>query len=124
MSESETPNFGDGGHVTHYDALGRLDQLDSVHFTYGANGQITSATNGAQSWKFYYDENGQRIYKTTVNGATETPTAAYLPDGYLDATGLTRTLEVGGIVVGASMPDGTVHPFADDGHHSGHQRRR
>ena len=34
-------------------------------------------SNGTQAWKFYYDEDGQRIYKTSVSGTTETPVAAF-----------------------------------------------
>ena len=45
LNESETPNLGDKGHLTHSDVLGRLDQLDAVHFVYGPNGQITSASS-------------------------------------------------------------------------------
>ena len=85
-----------GAVVYQLDRLGRTTARDDLQLAYLPNGQIGSATRGAQAWSFKYDEDGQRLLKLVAG----TPVAAYPGGRYLDAGGLTEPLRVGGRVVG------------------------
>jgi RHS repeat-associated protein len=79
-----------------FDASGRTMQRGEVNLGYGPDGQVATARLGAATWSFVHDEAGQRLMKLTGG----TPTAIYLPEGYLDASALTQPVVVGGQVVG------------------------
>ncbi|XXF78297.1 RHS repeat-associated core domain-containing protein [Myxococcaceae bacterium GXIMD 01537] len=86
-----------GGVTYTFDALGRTVTKGDLTLTYGPNGHAATATRGAQTWDFLYDENGQRLLKR-MSG---TPVAAYLDGGlYLDGAGLTEPFRFGGQLVG------------------------
>ena len=100
------------GSVVHtFDELGRTVMKGDLTLAYGPNGQVATATRGASSWRFVYDEDGQRLAKLTGAGA---PLAAYLEDGsYLDASGLTEPVHVGGQLVGL-LKNGVFQMLAVD----------
>lgn len=85
-----------GSVVYTFDVLGQTTRRGDLTLTYGPDGQIATATRGSSSWSFVHDEAGQRLLKRS--GAT--PLAAYLEEGYLDATGLTERVQVAGRTVG------------------------
>ena len=85
-----------GSSVIQFDDLGRVVSRGNRTFTYGPDSQVATAQTGGASWSFLYDENGQRRVK--LSGAVGL--AAYVDDGYIDASGLTEPLAVGGRVVG------------------------
>ncbi|WP_437779224.1 RHS repeat domain-containing protein [Sorangium sp. So ce1097] len=100
-----------GGVVHAFDELGRTVMKGDLALAYGPNGQVATATRGASSWRFVYDEDGQRLAKLTGAGA---PLAAYLEDGsYLDASGLTEPVHVGGQLVGL-LKNGVFQMLAVD----------
>jgi RHS repeat-associated protein len=99
-----------GGVLHTFDGLGRTVQRGDLALAYGPDGQLARATRGTQSWDYLYDENGRRLLK--LQGGV--PLAAYLEDGgYLDATGLTRPLKLGGRLVGV-IQGGAFRPLAAD----------
>jgi RHS repeat-associated protein len=85
-----------GSVVYTFDTLGRTVARGDLALAYGPDGHIASATRGASTWSFVHDEGGQRLLKR----AGATPVAAYLEEGYLDATGLTERVQVGGRTIG------------------------
>ncbi|SEL59920.1 RHS repeat-associated core domain-containing protein [Stigmatella aurantiaca] len=100
-----------GNSVYTFDALGRTQSKDGLLLTYGPNGQVAQAQKGATTWKFLYDEDGQRILKQDSAGNS---VAAYLPGGsYLDASGLSLPVRVEGQLVGL-LQNGTFQPLAAD----------
>ncbi|WP_437779221.1 RHS repeat-associated core domain-containing protein [Sorangium sp. So ce1097] len=100
-----------GGVVHAFDELGRTVMKGDLALAYGPNGQVATATRGASSWRFVYDEDGQRLAKLTGAGA---PLAAYLEDGsYLDASGLMEPVHVGGQLVGL-LKNGVFQMLAVD----------
>jgi RHS repeat-associated protein len=84
-----------GGVEYTFDSIGRTIQRGDLQLTYGPDGQVSSAQRGTSQWSFKYDEKGQRIIKL----AAGVPVAAYIPEGYLDATGLTEPIKIGGSAV-------------------------
>jgi RHS repeat-associated protein len=92
-----------------YDAIGRVIAVDAQGFAYGPDGQIDHATSGAGTVAYVYDENGQRILKST-NG---TPTAAYVDGAYVTATELDEPVAVAGRTVGL-LRNGTFALAASD----------
>jgi RHS repeat-associated protein len=100
----ETATTLTAGSVTYgFDALHRtVSRTDpsapgqELALAYGPDGQVATATKGGVTYQFRYDEDGQRLAKFTGT----TPTAAYLPEGYLDSTGLTERFALGGRTVG------------------------
>ncbi|XXX76291.1 RHS repeat-associated core domain-containing protein [Sorangium sp. So ce134] len=100
------------GSVVHtFDELGRTVARGDLALAYGPNGQVATASRGASSWRFVYDEDGQRLSKLSGAGA---PLAAYLDDGsYLDASGLTEPVHVGGQLVGL-LKNGAFQMLAVD----------
>jgi RHS repeat-associated protein len=85
------------GQRTHtFDALGRAVGVDAVAVTYGPDGQIDHAQQGARAWSYVHDGSGTRLVKA-VAGA---PVAAYLPEGYYDGTYLYEPLRVANRLVG------------------------
>lgn len=100
-----------GGVVYAFDELGRTEAKGDLVLSYGPNGQVATATRGASSWGYLYDEADQRLVKRTGAGV---PVAAYLDDGsYLDATGLTEPVHMGGQLVGL-LKDGVFRMLAVD----------
>ena len=85
-----------GADVYRLDALGRTTAIDDLTFVYGADSQLSRATRGAQTVSYLYDEDGQRILKTT-NG---TPTEAYVDGNVVTATELDEPVRIAGKVVG------------------------
>jgi RHS repeat-associated protein len=86
-----------GAHSHRFDSLGRAVAVDDLAITYGPNGQIASATRGAKSWSYVYDEAGRRAAKLVGS----TIAALFLPDGsYVDATARTEPVRFAGSVVG------------------------
>lgn len=77
--------------------------------TYGPDGQVATATKGGVTYQFRYDEDGQRLVKLTES----IPTVAYLPEGYLDSTGLTERFALGGRTVGI-IKNGVYTTIATD----------
>ncbi|WP_437576749.1 RHS repeat-associated core domain-containing protein [Sorangium sp. So ce887] len=100
------------GSVVHtFDELGRTVARGDLALAYGPSGQVATATRGATSWRFVYDEDGQRLAKLSGAGA---PLAVYLEDGsYLDASGLTEPVHVGGQLVGL-LKNGAFQMLAVD----------
>ncbi|WP_437913733.1 RHS repeat-associated core domain-containing protein [Sorangium sp. So ce302] len=100
------------GSVVHtFDALGRTVMKGDLALAYGPNGQVETASRGGSSWRFLYDEDGQRLAKLTGEGE---PLAAYLDDGsYLDASGLMEPVHVGGQLVGL-LKNGVFQMLAVD----------
>ncbi|WP_437913731.1 RHS repeat-associated core domain-containing protein [Sorangium sp. So ce302] len=100
------------GSVVHtFDALGRTVMKGDLALAYGPNGQVERATRGASSWRFLYDEDGQRLAKLSAAGA---PLAAYIGDDiYLDGSGLTEPVHVGGQLVGL-LKNGVFQMLAVD----------
>ncbi|WP_437913736.1 RHS repeat-associated core domain-containing protein [Sorangium sp. So ce302] len=100
------------GSVVHtFDALGRTVMKGDLALAYGPNGQVERATRGASSWRFLYDEDGQRLVKLSAAGA---PLAAYIGDDiYLDGSGLTEPVHVGGQLVGL-LKNGVFQMLAVD----------
>lgn len=86
-----------GGVAYRLDGLGRTVQRGDLALSYAPNGQLGQAQRGSSTWGFKYDEAGQRILK--LSGGE--PLAAMLPEGYLDASGLTEPVRVGEHAVGA-----------------------
>ncbi len=78
------------------DDLGRTTRRGDLSLEYGPTGDLVRATRGARTWTFVYDEAGHRLAKLE-NGVY---LAAYLADGYLDASGLVQPVTLGGRVVG------------------------
>jgi RHS repeat-associated protein len=94
-----------------FDGLGRTLTKGGLRFTYGPNGHLSTAQSGTTSWQFLYDESGQRILKSTQG----VPVAGYVEGGlYLDATGLTEPVRLGGQVVGV-VRSGVFQMVATDG---------
>lgn len=85
------------GSVTYtFDGLGRTIQRGPLTLFYGPDGHVATASRGAGSWSLWHDETGNRLLKL----AGSTPVAAYVEEGYLDATGLTERVQVAGRTVG------------------------
>jgi RHS repeat-associated protein len=82
--------------VSRLDSLGRTVARGDLTLEYGPDGQVATARGGPSTWSFVYDEAGQRRLKA----AGGTPVAAYLDEGYLDESGLSEPVSVGGRVVG------------------------
>jgi RHS repeat-associated protein len=98
------------GAVTYsFDGMGRTVARDDLTFTYGPDGHLATATRGSASWTYLHDEAGQRVMKL-ANGV---PVAAYLEDGYLDASGLTEPIALGGRTVGL-VKNGAFTSLATD----------
>ena len=57
------------GKVLTYDANGNLQSYDGAEYTWSHGKQLSSITNGDSTFKYQYDLNGIRSYKT-VNGVT------------------------------------------------------
>jgi len=85
-----------GTSTSQLDDLGRTTTKGELTLAYGPDGQIGTAQRGATNWSFVYDEQGQRRAK--LSGSTVI--AAYLEEGYLDASGLAEPLTIGTRVVG------------------------
>ncbi len=87
-----------GPHHHKLDTQGRAIERDGVTMTYGPDGQIATATNGARTWSYLYDEAGRRIAK--LAGAAVS--AMYPSDGaFVDvAGGLVEAVKIDGVVVG------------------------
>jgi RHS repeat-associated protein len=85
-----------GTTVSQFDDLGRMVARGDSTFTYGPDGQLATAQTSGSSWSFVYDENGQRLAK--LSGGV--PKAAYVDEGFLDASGLAERISIGGRVVG------------------------
>jgi RHS repeat-associated protein len=98
-----------GNTVYRFDELGRTAARGDLSMTYGPDGQLASATRGANQWTFAYDEGGHRLLKF----AGGVPQVAYLDEGTLDASGLTEPLEIAGHLV-ALVHDGSVGPLVTD----------
>ncbi|MFY0582088.1 RHS repeat domain-containing protein [Cystobacter fuscus] len=93
-----------------FDALGRTLSKGDLFFNYGPNGHLALATRGGNTWRFLYDENGQRLLK--FSGTT--PVAAYLEQGsYLDAGGLAEPFRFAGQLVGL-VRGNSFHLLATD----------
>ncbi len=114
---AETATTLTAGQVTYgFDALHRtVSRTDAsapeqgLVLTYGPDGQVATATKGGVTYQFRYDEDGQRLVKLTG----DMPTAAYLPEGYLDSSGLTERFALGGRTVGI-IKDGVYTSIATD----------
>ncbi|WNG50642.1 hypothetical protein F0U60_45830 [Archangium minus] len=99
-----------GGVTYTFDGLGRTVSKDDLTLAYGPNGHLSRATRGERSWEYSYDEKGQRLLKREGGVIL----AAYLPGGaYLDATGLTQPLRVGGRLIG-TLRNNSYQPLATD----------
>ncbi|EPX55090.1 hypothetical protein D187_009596 [Cystobacter fuscus DSM 2262] len=93
-----------------FDALGRTLRKGDLSFNYGPHGHLALATRGGNTWRFLYDENGQRLLK--FSGTT--PVVAYLDQGsYLDAGGLTEPFNFSGQLVGL-VRGSSFHLLATD----------
>lgn len=101
---AETENTLTAGSVTYgFDGLRRtISRSDAVapgqmlEFAYGPDGQLASATKEGVTFGFVHDEGGRRLLKLRDG----LPVAAYLEEGYLDASGLTERVQVGGRTFG------------------------
>jgi RHS repeat-associated protein len=92
-----------GTHQETFDSIGRAVDVDGVAITYGANGQIASASHAGKAWTYVYDEAGQRVAKLVAGEIT----AAYLPDGStIDGAGRSEPVKFAGLTVGTLR-----HPF-------------
>src|SRR5262249_36476898 len=91
-----------GGVTYRFDGLGRVIQKGPLRLRYGPNGHLKEASNDVSTWSFVTDELGQRILKRT-SGVT---VAGYVAGDYLDNTGLTQPVRLGGILVGLIQPTG------------------
>ncbi|ATB33250.1 RHS repeat-associated core domain-containing protein [Melittangium boletus] len=99
-----------GGVTYTFDGLGRTVSKDELLLAYGPNGHLARATRGERSWEYSYDEKGQRLMKREGGLIL----AAYLPGGaYLDGTGLTQPLRLGGRLVG-TLRNNVYQPLATD----------
>jgi RHS repeat-associated protein len=94
---------------TRKDDLGRVIQRDDVTLSYGPDGQLSTASQGLMTWSFVHDEAGQRLVKY----ADGVPVAAYPDEGFLDATGLTEPVKLGGRSVGL-LVNGVFEPRLTD----------
>ncbi|ACG75093.1 YD repeat protein [Anaeromyxobacter sp. K] len=92
-----------------FDDVGRTVARDDLTFTYGPDGHLATATRGSATWTYLHDEAGQRVMKL-ANGV---PVAAYLEDGYIDASGLTEPIALGGRTVGL-IKNGAFKSLATD----------
>jgi RHS repeat-associated protein len=86
-----------GSLAMQFDDLGRMVSRADLTLTYGPDGQLATAQRGSTTWTFVYDEKGERRLKLAGAGA---PAAAYLEEGYLDASGLLEPVAIGRQVVG------------------------
>ena len=93
------------GTVTYgFDALHRIvSRTDAtaadatLTIGYGPDGEISTARKGGVVFSYVHDEGGQRLMKLRAG----VPVAGYLDDGaYLDESGLTARVSVGGRTVG------------------------
>jgi RHS repeat-associated protein len=113
----ETPTNLTAGRVIYgFDSLHRTvsrsdasEPAQDLVLTYGPDGQVAAATKGGVTYRFRYDEDGQRLVKLTGS----TPSVAYLPEGYLDSTGLTERFALGGRTVGI-IKNGVYTTIATD----------
>lgn len=83
-------------HDVAFDDLGRARVVDGAELEYDAAGQILAVNRGGRRRTFDYDEAGNRLVKRDAGVAV----AAYVAEGYLDASGLTQPIAVGGQLVG------------------------
>ena len=82
---------------------------DALVLAYGPDGQVATATRGGATFSYLHDETGQRLMKSGAGG----PVAAYLDEGYLDESGLTGRVSVGGRTVGV-LRNGVFQTVATD----------
>ena len=78
--------------VNRFDDLGRTVARGSLIFAYGPDGQVSTAHDASSAWSFVYDEDGNRRLKS----AGASPVAAYVDEGFVDASGLTEPVSIGG----------------------------
>ncbi len=96
-----------------YDAAGRLSRKGALTFRYAAHGDISEVSGPDGTFRYYYDEDGQRLLKTRVTGAVETPYAAYLGGEYITATSVVTPLPIDHRVVGV-IENGRFRMLATD----------
>jgi RHS repeat-associated protein len=85
-----------GGVEYEFDGLGRTVRRDTLKLAYGPHGHIAKASKGAQTWTYLYDENGERLAKKQAGALV----AGYVPEGFIDGSGLAEPIRVGAQVVG------------------------
>jgi RHS repeat-associated protein len=98
-----------GADTYRLDPLGRTSSIDDLTLTYGPDGQVASATRGAETVSYLYDEDGERILKSR-NG---TPSEAYFDGAHLTETELDEPVKVAGHLVGV-VRNGTFALAATD----------
>jgi RHS repeat-associated protein len=94
---------------TAYDDLGRAVAIGELALAYGADGHLERARRGGAEWTFVTDEDGQRLVKL----AGGVPVAAYLPEGFLDASRLVEPVRAAGSLVGV-LENGVYVPLPVD----------
>ena len=97
-----------GGITYTYDSSGRVVARGGAAFTYGPDGQLSTAQVGDRTLTYAYDADGNRLVKYE-NGA---PVAAYL-GGYLTEDSFVEPVEIGGRTVGV-LEGGELHLLAMD----------
>jgi RHS repeat-associated protein len=105
----ESGTISDGTTFYELDGLGRVTQRGDWHYAYDAAGHLEHASDGSVTWSFLYDETGRRLLKRSGSF----PVAAYLEEGFLDASGLSEPVKVAGRPVGL-LKNGTFQFLATD----------
>lgn len=85
------------GDVTYeYDAQGRVIRRGDLVMGYGPDGHLERAERGTRSWRFVYDEDGQRLVKLEAGA----PVAAYVAGAYVTQASVVVPYSIEGHLVG------------------------
>ncbi|MCP3139896.1 RHS repeat-associated core domain-containing protein [Pyxidicoccus xibeiensis] len=79
-----------------YDEQGRVVRKGDLVLGYGPDGHLERAERGTRSWRFVYDEDGQRLVKRESG----VPVAAYVAGAYVTATSVVVPYSIEGHIVG------------------------
>jgi RHS repeat-associated protein len=104
---SRTIDVGDIPYV--YDASGRVTARGDATFTYGPDGNLFAANQGARTLVYHYDADGNRLLKYE-NGV---PVAAYLGGAHLTNDTFVDPVKIGGRLVGV-LENGVFQFLATD----------